>query len=200
MTESPQRTETKRIDNSNPQITLNNTGASSIFLLNGCIQGTDALGQRVGRKIVVSRIRIRATVQYSAANLGTSTGLVGQSDLVRFVLVYDKQTNQAAVATSSILSLTGNFNAPLSVYNINTQDRFIILGDSMKFVCNAGPSMAELIWDVPCKLEVRYTSGNVGDITDIITGAILLTAVDTNTTGNLPGVWSFYSSVEFQDA
>jgi len=189
--------ERKYLDYSNPAQTLSDSGTA--LLMNGCIQGLDATNQRIGRKIFAKRIRVRFSAGEELTSLLNSTGLQNDSDTIRAVVVYDKQSNGAAASWSSLMNASGVLNAPLAMRNISTLDRYEVLADYTAQVCNGGPNSFFHEFDFPCNLETRYTSTNNGDITDIITGALYFIIVDTNNTANLPGVFNVVTRVEFLD-
>jgi len=190
--------EVKTLDYSNSSLVISDSG--NAVLCNSCIQGTDSVNQRIGRKILMRRIQARFTAGAPVASLTGSTGLTNNADVIRAVLVYDKQSNGAGASWSSIFNASGVANAPLAFRSQATQDRYIVLADYVTRINTSGPNMFQHEFDVPCSLEVSFTSTNNGDITDIITGGVYFIIVDANTTGNLPSTFNLASRVEFVDA
>lgn len=78
-----------------PIISTTSTNASS-FTLN-LIQAGNGSWNRVGRKVSLQSIRIRATFLHQYAPVTTTTSLVGNS--VRMVVVWDKQPSSGSVPT-----------------------------------------------------------------------------------------------------
>jgi len=191
--------EIKTLDYSNAQNTMSDTSAL-VALLNGSIQGLDAINDRIGRKIVIKRVLVRINISYSSTNLSTSTGINDQSDVIRFVIVFDKQTNSALASYGTIFNTSGAYNAPLAFRNVSFIERFIVLCDKTFSVGVTGPNCHAYTFDCPCSLAVQYGSTNNGDVTDIISGSIAAYCADTNVNANLPGHWSIGSRCEFTDS
>jgi len=190
--------EVKFLDYSNGPTTLSDSG--SAILMNGCIQGLDALNDRIGRKILMKKITCRYTAGVPTASLTSGTGYQNNGDTVRAILVFDKQANGAAATYASLMNISGTFNAPLANRSISTLDRFIVLADRVHQLSVSGPNTITGEFVVPCNLETVFTTTNNGDITDIISGSVYMFIVDANATANLPGAWAFVSRIEFLDA
>jgi len=94
------------------------SAAANITLINGCATGTD-FTERIGRKILMKSLLLRAEFQPNTA-VNNSIG-----EQVRFIVVYDMQTNGAALTTTDLLTAAAT-NAP---NNLNNRDRFRILVD-----------------------------------------------------------------------
>lgn len=148
----------------------------------------------------MKRICARFDAGALVTSLQNSTGLQRNQDVIRAVLVYDKQSNGAGASWTSIFNTSGVQNAPLGFRSQATMDRYIVLADYTTRICSSGPNSFVHEFDVPCSLEVQFTSTNNGDITDIITGGVYFIICDQNTTGNLPGSFDLSSRVEFVDA
>jgi len=95
---------------------------STPLQLNPTSGGTGA-GARIGAKISMKSLQIRANSVLSAT-LGTSPG----PTCVRYVVIYDKQSNAAAPSRSDVFTDGTLWNSPISIYN---QDRFIVLADQL---------------------------------------------------------------------
>lgn len=189
--------EVKYLDYSNPLVTLTDSGTA--LLMNGCIQALDSVNDRIGRKIVMKRIKVRASAGVQVADLVAGTGYSSDADTIRFLVVYDKQANGGAATYASLMNTSGVFNAPLSMRNVSTLDRYTVLADRTFQICASGPNSFHAEFDFPVNLETRFTSTNNGDITDIISGSLYFMAVDSNFTANLPGVFNVVTRVEFLD-
>lgn len=109
-----QRAELKTIDNN--AFTSNYDTTGTITLINGVIQGTD-FNQRVGRKFMMKSIYCRI----ASANNATMPA----PTVLRWLLVYDSQTNATLPAITDIL----NSVSTLSTNNLSNRDRFTILAD-----------------------------------------------------------------------
>jgi len=189
--------EVKFLDYANPGQTLTDSGTGN--LMNACIQGLDAIGQRIGREIVMKRLIVRVTGGVQVADLVAGTGYVNDSDTIRCVIVFDKQTNGAAPSWASIYNTSGNAGAPFANRSVSTLDRFMVLADKTFQVCAAGPNSFDHTFKLKVNLETRFTSTNNGDVTDIITGSLYVFVVDGNSTANVPGQFATYTRVEFVD-
>jgi len=189
--------EVKFLDYANTGQTLNDSGTAN--LMNACIQGLDAIGQRIGREIVMKKVIVRVTGGYQVADLIAGTGYINDSGTIRVVIAYDKQTNGAAMSWASLMNTSGTAGAPFANRSVSTMDRYMVLADKTFQVSAAGPNSFDWTFTVPCNLEVRFTSTNNGDVTDIITGSLYVLTVDGNSTANLPGQFSTYTRVEFVD-
>jgi len=88
--------------------------------LNACSNGTGSNG-RIGNTIKMLSLQVKANSIFSAT-LGSSPG----PSCVRYVIVYDKQSNAAAPSRSDVFADGVLWNSPI---NINNRDRFIILAD-----------------------------------------------------------------------
>lgn len=188
--------ERKYLDFTNTLQTLNDSGSS--LLLNGCIEGLTP-ADRIGQKITMKRVELTFTAGVQVADLVAGTGYQNDADTIRAVIVFDKQANGAAASWSSLMNASGLYSAPYAKRNISTLDRYMVLADKIFEVCSAGPNSVVWNFDIPCNLEVRYTTTNNGNVSDIITGSLYLIVVDSNNTANLPGTFSMLSRVEFTD-
>lgn len=191
------KAEEKYANYSNPQVTFNSSGVMT--LLNGCIQGTDAINDRIGRKIVNTSVRIEGIVQNSVANLNVAGTFFAGSDTIKVALVYDKQTNQAAPAYADVYNTSGAVNAPLAMRNVNYEDRFMILWEKILTICSTESTIKSFAVSLPVDLESRFGNSNNGNSTDFASGAIYLAFADANVAGTGQTEISFVSSVTFQD-
>ena len=113
---------------------------------------------------------------------GTDTGT--SSVPVRFMIVYDKQTNGVLPALTDLLSAfsgIGNATARAidvnSPNNLNNRDRFIVLADKRFTLQTGGPSSRHIKKYKRLNTSVAYKSGaTVGDVTDITSGGLYFIA------------------------
>jgi len=164
---------------------LNNAPAATNhnLLCNACIQGTDR-HNRIGRRINIKSINIRAYVYTSAA----SPAVI--DDLFRFALVWDEQPTAAFPVMSDFwqdVNLSGvATTTTLSHNNLNNSQRFRTLrthsmplnAELQALETNSGKAFWE--WDVKCDFQTQYNAGNAGGLTDITTGAIYMIAWGNN--------------------
>jgi hypothetical protein len=172
---------------------------ANAILLNGCIQGLDAVGDRVGRKIMMRRVIVRATISVSAASLAVAGVYPNTTNTIRVLLVYDKQTNATVFGYSDVMNTSGNTNAVFANTNVSNVDRFMIL-ESRLFTLDTAKALSHSFeFNLPVELVVRFNASNNGNVTDIITGAMALTFVDQNSTGTMSTSIIFNSRIEFMD-
>ncbi len=122
------------------------------------IQQGDQASQRNGDSITLVSIQAR---------LMLSTNTAGDNNIVRFLIVQDKQCN-GVIFTAAELFLDATVDDILtSPYNLDNKHRFRVLHDSVISVNDAGH--ANHIWKVFKKLnmKIRYdaTAGAITDIT-----------------------------------
>lgn len=190
--------EKKYIDIANTAQTLSATG--TVFLMNAPIQGTGNQ-QRVGLKVTMTSIMIKVHASYLASNLLTSTGLASNpgADMIRCVLVYDKQTNAAAPGYNDVYTGAGGSNV-MANRLANNLERFSVLYDEMHIINSQGPCDCMFEKYLKVKLPTQYNQGsNTATSADIATGALYFMIVDQNTNGNSPGVYSFVGRVVYTD-
>lgn len=88
--------------------------------LNPTASGTAGGGQRVGSKITMSSLQIRANALWPGGQVTNSPSQV------RYLVVYDKQANAAAPSRSDVFADGTLWNSPI---NLTNQERFVILAD-----------------------------------------------------------------------
>ena len=117
-------------------------------------------------------------LQSSDTDPATDTGI--NNVPVRFMIVYDKQTNGVLPALTDLLSAfsgIGNATARAidvnSPNNLNNRDRFIVLCDKRFVLQSGGPSTRLIKKYKRLNTSVAYKSGaTVGDVTDITSGGL----------------------------
>lgn len=144
----------------------------SVVLLNGVATGDD-YNTRDGRKIQMKSILLRILLSPD------TTQSAPQGDIMRVMIVYDKQTNGTALTAANVLQ-TGVIQSP---NNLNNRDRFVVLSDkfltlpSWVFAAGAltqgGPTPKYLKIYKPLNLDTIYNSAS-GAIADISTGSLYL--------------------------
>lgn len=127
-------------------------------LLNGLVLGTGA-SQRVGREIRMNSIQIRL--------------MGGISNPIRFVLVYDSQSNGAAPAITDIFE-TNNW---MSEVNFSNRDRFQFVFD-LTTPLHGDPHYEE---ELDLNLITYYNAGTAGTVADIASGALYIVLNDAST-------------------
>jgi len=172
-------------------------GAGNILCLNGVVRGTD-VNQRIGRRICLKGLLFRGVVQQTGA--GSSV-----SEMLRLMLVYDRQTNGANPAVGDIIQdVNSGTTDNMSYMNINNTKRFVVLakhtwvqatqgtGTNKELANNVSETTSRMCdIFVPAKkiksLITEFNSGVAGDVTDIISGGLF--AVWIGVSGNYSLSW-----------
>lgn len=169
----------------NPVIATTSTNASS-FMLNLIRAGVNSQN-RVGRKIRLVSIRMRGIAFHNVGNAVTSGDL--QSNVLRMVLVWDKQPSGATPTYESIFGLTSQDGTEATTFldplRYDNTGRFSVIKDQVISMPirsqNTEGGTTDLIgqrypFDVFCKLSGRETvfSGQSEPMTiaDISSGAL----------------------------
>lgn len=152
--------------------------AGNVILLNGVATGTD-FTSRIGRKIVLKSLLLRANSYYTAA-VSTQVG-----DNVRVMVVCDNQANGAAPAVTDILVAAD----PVSPMNLNNRDRFRVLMDKVinhagavfaaGALTNGSPSMRSIKKYIKLNMESIY-SGTGATVGSLASGALYLVLIGFN--------------------
>lgn len=145
------------------------TGVSSWHaeLINGMAAGA-ALNERIGRKVQMKSIYIRANVSVPP------TGVTGNG-FIRVMLVYDRQNN----ATDLNLNLTSLFvtDSAISLMNLDNRERFLVLYDRMTPMGLQWRDTEVFVKFKRCRLDVLFNAAAGATFAGITTGALyLLTA------------------------
>lgn len=177
--------EFKSIDNATATAADSGT---AVVLLNGCARGDD-IATRSGRETVMMSIQFKA---YFGVTAGTGT-----DQLQRALLVYDRQTNGAALTAAQVLS-TANVVAPRSLEN---RKRFKILMDKTVTLNASGEPGSNEFFQFYRRLRhpVEYNSGNAGTVADITTGSLYLVVIGSNAAGATAGALTWNSRIRFLD-
>lgn len=157
-------------------------------LLNGIAQGTTP-GNHIGRRATMKSLLIR----YTADPVAGGGGSVSQ---VRFIVVYDKQTNAAAPAVGDIVQTTA-FTSPL---NLQNKDRFVCLIDEISDVM---PSAAQNISGqryMKMNLPVCFNGSTLATVAAIQTGAVwIIVANNADPAVTANSNFNFSSRIRFTD-
>lgn len=160
------------------------SAAGVLTLVNGLTQGAD-INQHLSRRCCAKKLLIRGVVDNDNA-----AGLV-DAEMLRVLLVYDRQSNNAAPAVGDILQ---NVNAAgydnMSFMNVNNNKRFVVLATKKWWADGTPASLAGQISDTTCKewdimvpwqkikgLVQEFTGGSTGTVSDISTGAIYVLTI-----------------------
>lgn len=161
---------------------------SLLYLLNGCAQGTTA-STRLGRRIIMKSLFMK----YVATMAATST----LSTALRFLVVYDKQTNATAPTVTDIL-LSDLFSSPM---NLSNSRRFKVLVDKIvPCIGTAGPQSVAFNIYKKINLPVEFNTGSAGTVGDIQTGSVyILCQVSGVNIGVAEPLNNMYTRIRFSD-
>jgi len=131
-------------------------------LLNGLANGSDA-STRVGRKVTLKSVLVRASAALAATSVGGSP--------LRILVVYDKQANATAPAITDIL-LADSFT---SQNNLSNRDRFVTVFDQITdtLSVNSNFSLSQTMFK-RINMETMFNAGSAGTIGDITSGSLYL--------------------------
>lgn len=159
-----------------------------VTLLNGVAQGTTAT-TRLGRRITMKSLLLKGTVTLAATSAGASP--------LRFLVVYDSQTNGTAPAATDVLLADNN----ISPMNLSNSRRFKTLCDiNIPCIGTQGPQCVSFDRYIKLNLPVEFNTGSAGTVGDIQTGSIYLLSSQANSIITAaPSESSIYSRIRFLD-
>lgn len=168
-------------------------GTGSLFLLNACSQGTDAINH-IGRQTTMKSLYWlwRGNIQ------ATTTG----SGSVRLVILYDKEAEGVA-PTIFTSSPTDAFNQDniVAQMNLNNRDRFVVLLDEViECIGTAGPQAFMRKGYRKVSLPCVFNSGNAGTVADIQTGSVYAFAWSGGSFATATTTGSLQTRIRFEDA
>lgn len=161
---------------------------NTVTILNTCIAGALATN-RIGRKIRMENLFLRWGFNMAATSTGGSP--------FRILIVYDKQTNTAAPAITSVL-LSDDFDSPM---NLSNRDRFIIVMDELTECIGTAlqPAIAGKRFVNLKGLEVMYNTTEGGTVADITTGGLFLFVAQRGSIGTASPNFVSTCRVKFSD-
>jgi len=180
--------EKKNIDTDTPAlIAVGSTLGSGPTLLNTCAQGTTAI-TRVGRSIRMTSIQYRFIGSLAATSVGSSP--------LRLLIVYDKQTNQAAPTCADIMQ-SDTIESPL---NLEKNKRFVVLfDDDVECIGTAGPQSWSRKGYKKINLETEFT-GASGTVGYIIGGAVWAIVYQNGNIITTAPAMQLYTRIRYIDA
>lgn len=163
--------ERKNCDTNNTGIVCPAGGAfrSTAILLNQIARSDSATG-RIGRKITMKSIQFRFTADEPSGS--------GPSQ-VRFVVIYDKQTNNVTPAVTDVFTID-RFDSPI---NLNNSERFVVVCDEVSESRQSSSLNISGQRYVKMNLDTVF-SGSAGDVTAIHTGAMWLFVAANGSSGD----------------
>jgi hypothetical protein len=169
-----------------PQLSLNADTVGAIALANGIAPGFDIAG-RLGRLVTMKSILVDIEDFVTAAT--------GMDQYHRTLLVYDRQTNGAALAITDVLTSV-NVLAP---YNFGNSARFVILYDQVHYLNATTEPGSGLHYKIRIRrpLDVVFNAGVAGTVADIQSGSLYLIAIGNVGVGVAAGAVVSQFTVKF---
>lgn len=203
----PGGSEIKAVDIPRVDITFKQIGGPPTFqLLNGILTGSGFFN-RVGARIEMKSIHIRAVITFLATSV---------QDVNRLIVFYDRQPNGAAPAIADVLQARDNAGAATtaaqSEINLDNRERFVILRDKEWFVPSTtvaagvltnGPgypgddNLMHINEFIPLKGLGTHYKASTGAIGDIATGSLFAVFISQNQGGVMN--CSFNARLRFDD-
>lgn len=167
------------------------TSLSNTALLNGLSTGTDFY-HRLGHNYVNTSIHFNGHI---------IPNLTNPTDIISWAIVYDRQANSSAPAWSDVFQGTTNAgvasNTPLSNFNIENSDRFLIIAHETRNTPNitvaSGVTSGIGFVDPTQPFHINVfkklnlptrCDGDTASVADIISGSIYLMTIGLNATAS----------------
>jgi len=162
--------------------------ATAVQLLNGIARG-DEINERTGREVVLRSIEIKGYCQ--------STLETGLDQEHRVMLVYDRQTNGAALTAAQVLAAV-SVNSPR---NLENRRRFKIMFDRTFYIAAATKQGCRRTFKFYRHLRhpVEFNAGDAGTVADITTGSLYFIVIGSQANDGTDGVVVYTSRVRYQD-
>jgi hypothetical protein len=169
-----------------PQLSINADTTGAIALANGIVPGFDIAG-RLGRLVTIKSILVDIE--------DFATAATGIDQYHRTLLVYDRQTNGAALAVTDVLSSV-NVLAP---YNFGNLARFVILYDQAHYLNAVSEPGSGLHYRIRVRrpLDVVFNAGTAGTVADIQSGSLYLIAIGNVAAGVAAGAIVSQFTIKF---
>jgi len=168
--------------------TVSTATGTSVNLLNGIARG-DEINERIGREVTMRSIQVKGNCHVTA---GT-----GVDQIHRVMIIYDRQTNAAALTAAQVLVAVG-VDQPR---NLENRKRFKILFDR-SFALNAsGKPGSYRTWQFYRRLAhpVTFNAGDAGTVADITTGSLYFVTIGTELAGATAGQTTYSCRIRYTD-
>lgn len=180
--------EKKNIDASISPTFVLASGTAVIAALNvGATEGASPT-QHIGRKITMTSLSYRFNISLPSSTTSASS--------VRYLVVYDRQTNAALPATTAIMQTDNH----VGFMNLANSKRFVVLVDEYINDLEPLPSGSSAAYRTGYRklnLPVEYNETNGGTIADITTGGVYV-LIWGNFTGSIAN-GTFASRIRYTD-
>lgn len=160
-----------------------------LLLVNGIARGDD-INERIGRRVIMKSIQVGLTVRGTA---GT-----GIDQWHRYVLVYDKQANGAALTYLQVFA-AADMNG---MRNLENRERFMVLMDKKIHLNASGEpeSHRQVSAFRRINLPITFNNGDAGTIADITTGSLYLIVYGNIAAGATAGSAYGFVRVRYEDS
>lgn len=181
--------EKKNVDQTSTVMITAGQTTGNLLLLNGLAQGNSAV-TRVGRTVKMKSLFVRFQASLASTSAGHSP--------LRFLVIYDKQTNAAAPAVTDI-TVADYLAAPM---NLNNSKRFIVLMDKVleEGLSTAGPGANGFEFYRKLDLNVEFNANSAGDVTDITSGSVYMVVWQNGNIITAAPTSRVYTRIRFTDA
>lgn len=161
---------------------------SSVILLNGMARG-DEINERIGREVTMRSIQITGCAYVAPA--------AGIDQNHRVILVYDRQTNAAALTAAQVLAAV-NCYAPR---NLENRKRFKILFDRTWHLNATAEPNSQHIFKFYRRLAhpMTFNAGDAGTVADITTGSLYMVTIGSVAAGATAGSVLFNARIRYSD-
>jgi len=161
---------------------------TSVQLLNGIARGDD-INQRNGREVTMKSIQLKG---FMMATAGT-----GADQLIRTLIVYDRQTNAAALTALQVLTLAD----PIAPRNLENRRRFKILWDKTATINAASEpgTMRYFEWYRRLAHPITFNTDGGATVAAITTGSLYAITIGTNAVGATAGYSQFNCRIRYVD-
>lgn len=176
-----------------------------------------ALNQRVGRSVLVRKIKVRGQLLSSTLQTAAAGYAPDDSNKVRLMLVQDTQTNAAQMTAAALMNDASDAATTINSYqNPNNFGRFRVLKDkevtfqnpnftvsetaAASFNAYQGGLIRHFKWTINFKtpVKVHFNATNGGTVADIVDNSFHIVAATTSTTNVNIGI-SYYSRVAYKE-
>lgn len=187
------RGELKSVDTTVAGAVINATGA--LNLVNGIARGDD-INERTGREVTLKSIHCRFEPY--------STATTGQDQWGRIIVVYDRQTNGAAMTIAQLLTAV----TPIAMRNLENRKRFSVLYDKT-FTLNSSILGAVQVpeagghkyFEFYRRLNhpMVFNSGDAGTVADITSGSVYVITLGSENAGATAGACHLTCRIRYED-
>lgn len=191
-------------------LAFNNT--TSVTTLNALSTGANSYN-RIGRKINLRSLQIRGYIYQNQA------GAAPAPDVLRWALVYDKQTDGTAPTWAQVFTSidkgAATDTSTMAFRNLDNADRFIVLAEEFyKVDCPAGAiannqpahvaSEANAKWFYSRFIKLKniptqFTAASTGTVSDIQTGGLFFMTASDLSAANAQYATKFTTRIRYCD-